>query len=93
MFCHIHCSVQKSSFLLIGKTSALTMNVAGVIKDWMLILLSVVLYGWVGVNGEVALRKKPLAAPCTRLARCSAPGSSPLLVVQLRGSRTHSPAV
>jgi hypothetical protein len=24
-------------FLLIGKTSALTMNIAGVIKDWMLI--------------------------------------------------------
>jgi hypothetical protein len=34
-------------FLLIGKTSALTMNVAGVVKDWLLILLSVVLYGWV----------------------------------------------
>ncbi|KAJ9533122.1 hypothetical protein QJQ45_018216 [Haematococcus lacustris] len=32
-------------FLLIGKTSALTMNVAGVVKDWLLILLSVVLYG------------------------------------------------
>lgn len=27
-------------FLLIGKTSALTMNVAGVIKDWLLIFLS-----------------------------------------------------
>uniref|UniRef100_A0A061SLW6 Plastidic phosphate translocator-like protein n=2 Tax=Tetraselmis sp. GSL018 TaxID=582737 RepID=A0A061SLW6_9CHLO len=34
-----------SIFLLIGKTSALTMNVAGVIKDWGLILLSVLLYG------------------------------------------------
>ncbi len=34
-----------SVFLLIGKTSALTMNIAGVIKDWLLILLSVVLYG------------------------------------------------
>mmetsp|Transcript_10258 Transcript_10258/g.17865 ORF Transcript_10258/g.17865 Transcript_10258/m.17865 type:complete len:349 (-) Transcript_10258:14-1060(-) len=32
-------------FLLIGKTSALTMNVAGVVKDWLLILLSVVVYG------------------------------------------------
>lgn len=31
-------------FLLIGKTSALTMNVAGVVKDWMLIGLSVWLY-------------------------------------------------
>lgn len=31
-------------FLLIGKTSALTMNIAGVVKDWMLIGLSVVLY-------------------------------------------------
>lgn len=28
-------------FLLIGKTSALTMNVAGVVKDWMLIGISV----------------------------------------------------
>lgn len=31
-------------FLLIGKTSALTMNVAGVLKDWMLIVLSVLIY-------------------------------------------------
>jgi len=34
-----------SVFLLIGKTSALTMNIAGVVKDWMLIGLSVLLYG------------------------------------------------
>mmetsp|Transcript_21616 Transcript_21616/g.59958 ORF Transcript_21616/g.59958 Transcript_21616/m.59958 type:complete len:362 (-) Transcript_21616:989-2074(-) len=32
-------------FLLIGKSSALTMNLAGVIKDWILILLSVLLFG------------------------------------------------
>lgn len=32
-------------FLLVGKTSALTMNIAGVVKDWLLIGLSVVLYG------------------------------------------------
>lgn len=32
-------------FLLIGKTSALTMNIAGVVKDWLLIGLSVVLFG------------------------------------------------
>ncbi|KXZ55918.1 hypothetical protein GPECTOR_2g1469 [Gonium pectorale] len=38
-------ALNMSVFLLIGKTSALTMNVAGVIKDWLLILLSVVLYG------------------------------------------------
>ena len=31
-------------FLLIGKTSALTMNIAGVVKDWLLIGLSIVLY-------------------------------------------------
>ncbi|KAI7842150.1 hypothetical protein COHA_004173 [Chlorella ohadii] len=31
-------------FLLIGKTSALTMNIAGVVKDWLLILLSWLLY-------------------------------------------------
>ena len=33
-----------SVFLLIGKTSALTMNIAGVIKDWMLIGLSVAIF-------------------------------------------------
>ena len=31
-------------FLLIGKTSALTMNIAGVVKDWLLIALSWLLY-------------------------------------------------
>lgn len=31
-------------FLLIGKTSALTMNIAGVVKDWLLIGVSVVLF-------------------------------------------------
>lgn len=31
-------------FLLIGKTSALTMNIAGVIKDWLLIALSVLIF-------------------------------------------------
>ena len=31
-------------FLLIGKTSALTMNIAGVVKDWILILLSYLMY-------------------------------------------------
>jgi hypothetical protein len=33
-----------SVFLLIGKTSALTMNIAGVVKDWILIGLSVLLF-------------------------------------------------
>lgn len=32
-------------FLLIGRSSALTMNIAGVVKDWLLIALSVILYG------------------------------------------------
>jgi len=32
-------------FLLIGKTSALTMNVAGVVKDWALIAVSVFVFG------------------------------------------------
>lgn len=31
-------------FLLIGKTSALTMNIGGVVKDWLLIGLSVLLF-------------------------------------------------
>ncbi|KAK3267389.1 hypothetical protein CYMTET_24049 [Cymbomonas tetramitiformis] len=33
-----------SVFLLIGKTSALTMNISGVVKDWMLIILSSLLF-------------------------------------------------
>ena len=41
----LHAGLNLSVFLLIGKTSALTMNIAGVVKDWILILLSVVLYG------------------------------------------------
>lgn len=36
----LNCAV----FLLIGKTSALTMNIAGVVKDWILIYLSFVLF-------------------------------------------------
>ncbi len=31
--------------MLIGKTSALTMNIAGVIKDWLLIFLSYYVFG------------------------------------------------
>jgi hypothetical protein len=31
-------------FFLIGKTSALSMNIAGVVKDWMLIGLSVLIF-------------------------------------------------
>jgi hypothetical protein len=41
-------------FLLIGKTSALTMNIAGVIKDWMLIFFSYYIF----------------QAPVTRLNLC-----------------------
>lgn len=37
----LNCSI----FLLIGKTSALTLNIAGVAKDVMLIYLSMTLYG------------------------------------------------
>ena len=33
-----------SVFLLVGSTSALTMNVAGVLKDWLLIGLSVTIF-------------------------------------------------
>jgi len=38
-------------FLLIGKTSALTMNIGGVVKDWMLIGLSGAV-GWGGGWGR-----------------------------------------
>ena len=31
-------------YLLIGKTSALTLNVAGVVKDWLLIGLSLLIF-------------------------------------------------
>ncbi|KAG2490063.1 hypothetical protein HYH03_011528 [Edaphochlamys debaryana] len=37
-------ALNMSVFLLIGRSSALTMNVAGVVKDWLLIMLSVMLY-------------------------------------------------
>ncbi|EFJ44764.1 hypothetical protein VOLCADRAFT_82602 [Volvox carteri f. nagariensis] len=37
-------ALNMSVFLLIGRSSALTMNIAGVIKDWLLIALSVMLY-------------------------------------------------
>ncbi|KXZ44371.1 hypothetical protein GPECTOR_68g342 [Gonium pectorale] len=38
-------ALNMSVFLLIGRSSALTMNLAGVVKDWMLIGLSVLLFG------------------------------------------------
>ena len=38
-------SCVQAVFLLIGKTSALTMNIAGVIKDWLLIFFSYYLFG------------------------------------------------
>ncbi len=37
-------ALNMSVYLLIGKTSALTMNVAGVIKDWLLICISSILF-------------------------------------------------
>ena len=50
-------------FLLIGKTSALTMNIAGVVKDWMLIGLS----GESGVGRERGARRVR--------TRCEGPGT------------------
>lgn len=47
-----HSFPRKAVFLLIGKTSALTMNIAGVIKDWMLIFFSFYLFK---VRGRGAL--------------------------------------
>jgi hypothetical protein len=43
-------ALNMSVFLLIGRSSALTMNVAGVIKDWMLIGLSVMMFKWVSTK-------------------------------------------
>lgn len=37
-------ALNMSVFLLIGRSSALTMNIAGVLKDWLLIMLSMVMY-------------------------------------------------
>lgn len=37
-------ALNMSVFLLIGRTSALTMNIAGVMKDWMLIAVSISLF-------------------------------------------------
>lgn len=43
--CGVAFGLNLATFLLIGKTSALTLNVAGVVKDWLLIGLSYVLFG------------------------------------------------
>ena len=58
-----------SVFMLIGKTSALTMNIAGVIKDWLLIGLSVLIF-----KAQVL----SLAAPCTTCSLESAPSPGSL---------------
>ncbi len=60
-------------FLLIGKTSALTMNIAGVIKDWMLIFFSFYLFkapltrlnlaGYAFCCSGVSLPSAAIAAP------------------------------
>jgi hypothetical protein len=56
-------------FLLIGKTSALTMNIGGVVKDWMLIGLSVAVYKWVHRWSTLpgVLRRPPAASGRQRL--------------------------
>lgn len=43
--CSVAFCLNMAVFLLIGKSSALTMNVAGVIKDWLLIFMSVLMFG------------------------------------------------
>lgn len=69
-------------FLLIGKTSALTMNIAGVIKDWLLIFFSFYLFhapvtqlnllGYVFCCTGVAVYNymKLQVRPCLLFARC-----------------------
>ena len=64
-------------FLLIGKTSALTMNVAGVIKDWLLIGLSVAIF-----KAQVCL----VATPTETSACAHASRMAPLL----HACRMHS---
>jgi len=60
-------------FLLIGKTSALTMNIAGVIKDWMLIWMSMRMFTapvtFLNLAGYTVafLVRRPLS-PCFRRA-------------------------
>lgn len=63
-----------SVFLLIGKTSALTMNIAGVIKDWMLIGLSVVLFKAVSKSRFYVFQLTPYYRNCTKLPK--APGTA-----------------
>ncbi len=65
-------------FLLIGKTSALTMNIAGVVKDWILIGLSVMLYkcapahdGSLRLLPEVQMTGCPSLMPPHDLDGCS----------------------
>lgn len=42
--CCVALALNLAVFLLIGKTSALSMNVAGVVKDWLLIFMSSFLF-------------------------------------------------
>ncbi len=62
-------------FLLIGKTSALTMNIAGVIKDWLLIFFSYYLFG----APVTALNLLGYAFCCTGVL----PSPTPLIILSL----------
>lgn len=55
-------------FMLIGKTSALTMNIAGVIKDWLLIFLSFYLFR----APVTAMNLLGYAFCCTGVCTCAA---------------------
>ncbi|CAG9460830.1 unnamed protein product [Pedinophyceae sp. YPF-701] len=54
-----------SVFLLVGRTSALTMNLGGIVKDWLLILLS---WAWMGAAISGITMAGYLVAFCGLLA-------------------------
>ena len=54
-------------FLLIGKTSALTMNIAGVIKDWLLIWMSMKMFTAPVTGARRRLVRERVAAPLARV--------------------------
>ncbi len=76
----LHAALNMAVFLLIGKTSALTMNISGVVKDWLLIGLSVWIYRYVSEG-----RPPPWLAPASLAAflagREGPAGSGPLQLV------------
>jgi hypothetical protein len=84
---HTCAALNMAVFLLIGKTSALTMNIAGVVKDWLLIGLSVAIFGCVATAGGCGLSAVEHARRrwADKVPRVAWPRRNPVTLVQLFG--------